>query len=207
MAAPRRPARSRAAPAAAPAVPPARQQAILAAAALVFARYGFKKTSMDDLARAVGLSRQGLYLHFPTKEALFKAAMLGVEATMRAAGRAALADEAAPIEDRLLAMFEAVEGQIVGQIAVEHMTELLETATALLGPVLVERTEAIVAEVARALRAAGVMARWKDGTTAKDLAEHLCATSYGIKHRVATREEYRARMRLAIRLACATPGS
>ena len=32
------------------------------------ARYGFKKTSMDDVAQAAGVSRQGLYLYFDTKE-------------------------------------------------------------------------------------------------------------------------------------------
>ena len=72
----------------------ARHAAIVAAAAGVFLRYGFKKTSMDDLARAAGLSRQGLYLHFPTKETLFKEAVLQLIATTRATSRAALADEA-----------------------------------------------------------------------------------------------------------------
>src|SRR5262245_29785734 len=49
-----------------------RQEAIFAAAIAIFLRFGFKKTSMDDLARAAGLSRQGLYLHFASKDALFK---------------------------------------------------------------------------------------------------------------------------------------
>ena len=48
----------------------ARRAAILETAMRVFLRYGFKKTSMDDLARAAGLSRQGLYLHYRTKEEL-----------------------------------------------------------------------------------------------------------------------------------------
>ncbi len=47
-------------------VEPARRESILQAAVGVFLRYGYKKTSMDDLARAAGLSRQGLYLHFAT---------------------------------------------------------------------------------------------------------------------------------------------
>ncbi len=38
-----------------------RRAGILQTAAKVFLRYGFKKTSMDDLARSVGLSRQALY--------------------------------------------------------------------------------------------------------------------------------------------------
>ena len=41
-----------------------RQEAVLEAAVGVFARYGFRKTSMDEVARAAGVSRQGLYLQF-----------------------------------------------------------------------------------------------------------------------------------------------
>ena len=69
----------------------ARRAAILDAAAGVFLRFGYKKTSMDDLARAAGLSRQGLYLHFPTEEELFKEGVLRLIEGTRAAGRAALA--------------------------------------------------------------------------------------------------------------------
>ena len=38
-----------------------------------FARHGFAKTSMADIARASGISRTSLYNHFPTKEDVFKA--------------------------------------------------------------------------------------------------------------------------------------
>ncbi|MEI9814332.1 MAG: helix-turn-helix domain-containing protein [Acidobacteriota bacterium] len=38
----------------------------------VILRYGIRKTSMDEIAAAAKLSRQGLYLFFPGKEALFR---------------------------------------------------------------------------------------------------------------------------------------
>jgi AcrR family transcriptional regulator len=60
-------------------VRPFRQQidaGILDAAAGLFARRGFAKTSVQDIADAVGLSKAGLLHHFPTKEALH-AAVLG----------------------------------------------------------------------------------------------------------------------------------
>ncbi|CDX58011.1 hypothetical protein MPL3365_290048 [Mesorhizobium plurifarium] len=46
----------------------ARQVAIVDTATGVFLQYGFKKTTMEDIARTVGISRQALYLDFPTKE-------------------------------------------------------------------------------------------------------------------------------------------
>ena len=46
---------------------------ILDAALPVFARYGFHKTTMVDIARAAGISRASLYLVFNSKEELFRA--------------------------------------------------------------------------------------------------------------------------------------
>jgi AcrR family transcriptional regulator len=181
----------------------ARRAAILEAATGVFLRYGFRKTSMDDLARAAGLSRQGLYLHFATKEALFKEALLQLVAATRAAGRAALAREELDVEERLVGAFEAVHGSMIGQAGAEHMSELLETAAALVGPVADEVEQGLVADVARVLRSVGVAARWKEtGVSAKELADHLHATSCGAKHLVATPALYRERMRVAVRIVC-----
>lgn len=47
--------------------------ALLDGAMQQFARHGFAKTSMSDIARAAGISRTSLYNHFPTKEDVFKA--------------------------------------------------------------------------------------------------------------------------------------
>jgi AcrR family transcriptional regulator len=181
----------------------ARRAAIVAAAAGVFLRYGFKKTSMDDLARASGLSRQGLYLHFPTKEAIFKEALLQLIATVRAASKAALADDTQGVEDRLLGAFAALHCDAIGQSGAEHMSELLATSVQLIGPVVDELEQGLIADVARALRSTGVAARWKPaGLSAKDLAEHLHAASYGVKHRVTGPAEYREHMRVAVRIVC-----
>mgnify|MGYP000181502491 FL=1 len=69
-----------------------RRAALLAAAAEVFARYGYRKASMDDVARAAGLSRQGLYLHYPTKEQLFREGLRHLIDTLLAGASAALDD-------------------------------------------------------------------------------------------------------------------
>jgi len=61
----------------------------------------------------------------------------------------------------------------------------------------------LVSDVAHALRAATVAARWKEaGVSAKDLAEHLSAVSDGIKRKAKTPAEYRDRIRIAARLVC-----
>jgi AcrR family transcriptional regulator len=38
----------------------------------MFMRYGYRRVTMDDIARQVGISRPALYLTFPGKEAIFR---------------------------------------------------------------------------------------------------------------------------------------
>ncbi len=52
-----------------------RRDKILDAAMGVFGRFGFQKTSVQDLADAVSISKPGLYLHFASKDDIFEAAM------------------------------------------------------------------------------------------------------------------------------------
>lgn len=180
-----------------------RRATILEAATQLFLRYGFKKTSMEDLARAAGLSRPGLYLHFATKEALFKAAVLHLVERTRAAALLPLEDLSAELEPRLVLAFEAIHGLAIGQERAAHLSELMETAERLVGPVIAEMEQGFAAELARALRRAGVAEHWKAlGVSAKDLAEHLAAVSTGLKHRVQTRAEYREQLKVALRLVC-----
>lgn len=48
---------------------------ILDEAAALFARQGFAKTTVQDIATAVGLSKAGLLHHFPTKDAIHEAVL------------------------------------------------------------------------------------------------------------------------------------
>lgn len=186
----------------------ARRESLLQAAIGVFLRYGYKKTSMDDLARAADLSRQGLYLHFATKEVLFKEAVIQLSRQSRVTMRAELKREDQTIEERLLGAFVAFKSHAGGDMPREHLDELLLTATQLVGPVIEELEQTVITDVTQFLQSSGVAAEWKAaGLTAKDLAQHLYAASHGIKHQVQTLAEYKDRMRVAVRLVCRTPAS
>jgi len=50
-------------------------EGILDRAAALFARRGFAKTSVQDVADVVGLSKAGLLHHYPTKDALYAAVL------------------------------------------------------------------------------------------------------------------------------------
>jgi AcrR family transcriptional regulator len=77
---------------------------ILEAAASVFARRGFNEARMDEVADAAGVSKGGLYLHFPSKDALLEGLvgyLVGLETRRLDAARNA----EGPVADRLATFF------------------------------------------------------------------------------------------------------
>src|SRR3954467_10277013 len=92
----------------------ARQERVLGVALEVFGRYGFRKASMDEIARAADISRQGLYLHFANKEALFRAAVRQeLDIAVGDVSRA-LSAKGVGLEQRLVAAMDAWLGRYVG---------------------------------------------------------------------------------------------
>ena len=83
----------------------------LIAAFQTFLRYGFKKTSMEDLARAMGVSRQALYKKYGSKEAILE---LVTKSLVEASAEAALAALTAKNLTLGEQIFQALE-QWVGQ--------------------------------------------------------------------------------------------
>ena len=104
------------------------QDRILDAAMRVFRRHGFRRSSIEQAAEEAGLTRQALYHHFASKEALFRAVIerlyeQGIEAEIAAATAAEnegleLADIlVAQIAARMQALFASLKGS-------PHMEEL-----------------------------------------------------------------------------------
>ena len=71
-----------------------------------FARHGFAKTSMSDIAKASGLSRTSLYNTFPTKDDVFRALSGRINQRVHAAVVSAFATPG-PWDERLLAIVNA----------------------------------------------------------------------------------------------------
>ena len=49
-----------------------KRESILDAAFTQFSRYGFRRTSMEDIAKETGISRASIYSHFENKEEVFR---------------------------------------------------------------------------------------------------------------------------------------
>ena len=67
-----------------------RREGVITAAAAVFLRYGYARTTMADLATAAGLSRPTLYLLFPDKDEIFTAVIRRLNRQMLDRFRSAL---------------------------------------------------------------------------------------------------------------------
>ncbi|WP_342709437.1 helix-turn-helix domain-containing protein [Bradyrhizobium sp. B124] len=65
---------------------------ILDATMLVFRRHGFRRSSIEQVAEAAGLTRQALYHHFESKEALFRAVIERVHESAIGAEEVAVAE-------------------------------------------------------------------------------------------------------------------
>lgn len=49
---------------------------ILSTAGLIFSKFGFRKTSMDEIAKALKMGKSSIYYYFNSKEAIFEAVVL-----------------------------------------------------------------------------------------------------------------------------------
>src|SRR5258708_37760636 len=105
----------------------AQREAILVAATAAFLRYGFKKTSMDDVARAAGVSRQGLYLYFDTKDLLFREALQHLLPHLISTAHAEAEDGNLNLRYRLVSPFEAVHCSAFHNSAREDALVLLRS--------------------------------------------------------------------------------
>ena len=101
---------------------------ILDAAMSVFRRQGFRRSSIEQAAEAAGLTRQALYHHFDSKEALFRAVIerlheSALAAEIAAANAAEKADGS--LADVLVAAVTAKLGQLAASLdGSPHVEEL-----------------------------------------------------------------------------------
>lgn len=177
-----------------------KQQAILEAAWAAFATYGYRKTSMDDIARGAGVSRPALYLHYRNKEDIFRSLARHIYDLAARDLEAELAREG-PLPERLAAAFEAQSGEFMeAMLSSPHGLELLDTGF---------QTAADIAETGEA-RCVALYAAWLEREAeagrahlsgpAGDVAATMMAALKGIKHGAADFATYKTRMGQLARL-------
>ena len=161
---------------------------IFEAALTVFSRYGYRRASMEAVAAEANLSRQGLYRHFASKDALFAAVIETMHDFVDAAAERALAEARAARKSSgealgamVAAKMEAYAGRVLGS---PHAAELMEVSNRIGGAIIAARADAARATLTKAIvaeRAAGRLTL-KRGITPADLAGLVTAAANGAKY-------------------------
>lgn len=172
----------------------AKQHAVLDVAAAVFAQYGFKRTTMNDIAEAAGISRPALYLMFDNKEHLFhELAEYRINLALKAS-REALTG-AGNVTDRFINSLMVFEKTYTEPVANSpHGEELIDVNLSLASDVMAKGYAELVSALAEILKEAdrsGEVTFDNTPMTHKTFVELLLSSIKGIKKMAGSKEEYR----------------
>ncbi len=179
----------------------ARRDKILDAAIQVFGRQGYRKTAVDELAAAAGISKPGLYLHFRSKEAIAEAAFERYFSEGLALVDAALKKPGVSLAQRLQGALDAWFGRHLATFAPESR-ELIESG----GNLGAERVEAFQeqarARVAKAIGDAPEFKKARNAGSPKEVAQALFWCGLSWKDGEQSRAELNKKLATAVRVCC-----
>ena len=126
--------------------PVSTRDAILDATDRLLARYGYKKMTIDDLAKEVGIGKGSVYLHFESKQEIALSHIDRIVERLKASLHATAMSKGTPekklrkmLHDRVLMRFDSVQ----------HYTQSLNELLAQLRPRLLDRRKRYFEEEAR----------------------------------------------------------
>jgi AcrR family transcriptional regulator len=164
-----------------------KRKRILDCALEVVLRYGYQRMTMDDVAKACGMSRPALYLQFKNKGEIYRAIGVDILARTLESARQALEGEGG-IEARV---FAAVKTGILDptemMLATPHGSELLDMKHRLAGDLIKDWHAQKAAMLAQAFEASGTVKA--KGLTGLQLAHILLDGLDGLKLRATTAQE------------------
>jgi len=125
-----------------------KREAVILAAARAFRARGYHKTSLDDLAAGLGVTKPTLYLYVPNKEAMlfecFKAGLAPIHTSLDESERAG-----GPARDRLFTFIRGYATAIVGDFG----WCMLRAEDQHLGAALSRRIKLLKADIDKRMRA------------------------------------------------------
>lgn len=177
-----------------------KRRRILEQAFDVALRYGYQRMTMEDVAKACGVSRPALYLQFKNKGEIFSA-IAGEMMGRSLSGAQAALDGPGLISERV---FSAIKAGILDPVnflaSTAHGTELIDMKHELAGNVMAEWRAKKAAMIAAALDESGV-AKAK-GFAGDQLADILLDGIDGLKMRAKSAQERHDGAKALVTLIC-----
>jgi len=178
-----------------------RRDLILSAAITVFGKYGFRKVSVEDLAEAARISKQGLYLYFQSKQELFLAAIQRYLDEGLVLVQAELDKPETPLLERLTGAMDAWFGRHLTTFSKDSL-DVIETENALAAEEVRQYKTVFKAKLAKAISESPEYCKQKNACTPNEISQVLLTCGLTWKEGDASRAEFTKAMRLCIRACC-----
>lgn len=179
------------------------RERIFNAATTLFARYGYRRTTMEDIASEAGLSRTSLYLQFRNKEDIFREGARTLHEQSIVNAEAALR-ERAPLADRLRRAMEAKTLRMMEiSHASPHGSELMDQNNRLCGDLAMESEERFIEMLKQTLTEAdeaGEIQLSAAGLSPEQAAEMILYGVTGLKRPGVSLDAYKKRLEAMIRV-------
>ena len=186
----------------------AKREAILSAANEQFKQYGYRKTSMDDISKHLGISRASLYSYFDNKDEIFRCVSISIHEGALTQAQNYLSGESNDaekelelrVENALLARHGPFQKAVTGS---PHGDELFNEYSRLCGDVVLDSHSRFQTLLATALNAAN---RNEEidiktaGITCKTAAEILNLGAAGLKHGAPDMATFKKRVRSFVKV-------
>ena len=189
-------------------------EAIAAAALAEFTAFGYRRASIESIARRAHVSRATVYAHYSGKDELFRVLVTGLHEEHLAAMREAAESPDLDIKSRISLLLQARFLRFVELTSSSpHAGELYDRHGALCGDIAQDahrRAEKIITAVLRRAAAAGEIDLGASGLTVGQLAGVLNDCAFGAKGEdpaTATPAEFTARLNRSVAVIFAGIGT
>jgi AcrR family transcriptional regulator len=177
--------------------------AIIDAALDLFRQYGYRRTSMEDIARAANVAKGTLYIYFKSKDELFEALARQLAARIDE-GLTAVMERELPLEDKVLALLDAKLGFVYRWVlSSPHAAELTDPTQRLPEDVFGPVDRDFRAALARILKDGvkqGKFSLKSSGLTPETAVDTLIAAAHGAERGACDETDFRERMERITRL-------
>ncbi|MFD2827211.1 TetR/AcrR family transcriptional regulator [Leeuwenhoekiella polynyae] len=176
-----------------------KEERILNASKEIFLKFGYTKTTMNDIAEAVGISRPGLYLIYPKKEEIFKALILKLSKELSAEVK----KRNAKVKEPLLKLREVLNIWVVDMYTLLNQSpesaELYENQFCFTKKCMQKSTELFISDLEEVLKLFPSKS-FNDNIEPKDVAVIISSAVIGIKKQVHHLDDLKRNIDLLIRI-------
>ena len=175
-----------------------RRAHVIAVAFDVVTRYGFKRTTMDDLAKAAGMSRPALYLLYKNKTDVYRACLEDFIKVTKAYISACFDNADSPVEQVTNALIAGIISPMRKILDTPHGVELLEMKESIADDLAHQWIRMLETELEKGLSKAvknGKLVLPNESVTTAQIAGFMADAAEGIKHRMTDLDAMEKRLR------------